>query len=346
MLIKRREVLLGLLGASVPVILSSCVSEKTGSSSSPSPATTGTIPEKIRIGYQVIPNPELLAKALGLTEKAFADSKVEYISFDSGRDVNTAIAAKGIDFGALGTVPASVGIASGLPYQVYFILDVIGAAEALIAKKGINSIADLKGKKVATPFGSTAHFSLESLLVLENIPEKDLKILDLQPPDIVAAWQRGDIDASYVWQPNLGKLQKDGGTVLISSADLAQKGIITADLGVVRTEFAGQYPDVVKRYIAVLDEAVKTYRSDPENAIKALAKELNITPEETAAAVKELIWLDSSEQRSPKYLGTPDNPGDFARILKESADFAVSQKKITSAPDLATFQKSLLTKAL
>ena len=173
-----------------------------------------------------------------------------------------------------------------------------------------------------------------------------MKILDLQPPDIVAAWQRGDIDASYVWQPNLSKLQKDGGTVLISSADLAKKGIVTADLGVVRTEFAGQYPDVVKRYIAVLDEAVKTYRSDPENAIKALAKELNITPEETAAAVKELIWLDSSEQQSPKYLGTTDNPGDFARILKESADFAVNQKKITSAPDLAAFQKSLLTKAL
>jgi taurine transport system substrate-binding protein len=344
--LKRREILLGLLGASLPLVVSSCVSEKTGSSSNPSPPTTGTLPEKIRIGYQVIPNPELLAKALGLADKAFPDAKVEYISFDSGRDVNTAIAAKGIDFGALGTVPASVGIASGLPYQVYFILDVIGAAEALIVKKGIKSIADLKGKKVATPFGSTAHFSLESLLALENIPEKDLKILDLQPPDIVAAWQRGDIDASYVWQPNLSKLQKDGGTVLISSADLAKKGIITADLGVVRTEFAGQYPEVVKRYIAVLDEAVKTYRSDPENAIKALAKELNITPEETAAAVKELIWLDSSEQRSPKYLGTTDNPGDFARILKESADFAVNQKKITSAPDLAAFQKSLLTKAL
>ncbi len=350
--LKRREVLFGLLGASVPVIISSCVSEKTGSSSPPStttaaaPTATGTVPEKIRIGYQVIPNPELLAKALGLADKAFPGSKVEYISFDSGRDVNTAIAAKGIDFGALGSVPASVGIASGLSYQVYFILDVIGAAEALIAKKGIGSIADLKGKKVATPFGSTAHFSLESLLALENIPEKDLKILDLQPPDIVAAWQRGDIDASYVWQPNLSKLQKDGGTVLISSADLAKKGIITADLGVVRTAFAGQYPEAVKRYIGVLDEAVKAYRSDPEGATKALAKELNITPEETAAAVKELIWLDSSEQRSPKYLGTRDAPGEFARILKDSADFAVKQKKITSAPDLAAFQKSLLTKTL
>ncbi|MFM8923618.1 MAG: taurine ABC transporter substrate-binding protein, partial [Microcystis panniformis] len=72
--LKRREILLGLLGASLPLVVSSCVSEKTGSSSNPSsttataPAATGTLPEKIRIGYQVIPNPVLLAKALGLAD--------------------------------------------------------------------------------------------------------------------------------------------------------------------------------------------------------------------------------------------------------------------------------------
>lgn len=114
MALKRREVLLGLASASLPIILASC---------NPPSATnnTGKVPDKIRIGYQVIPNPELLAKAEGLAAKAFPNSKIEYISFDSGRDVNTAIAANGIDFGVLGSVPASVGIAQGLQYQVYFI---------------------------------------------------------------------------------------------------------------------------------------------------------------------------------------------------------------------------------
>lgn len=354
MALKRREVLLGLASASLPIILASCGGGKTEGTAtttptenaSPTANNTGKVPDKIRIGYQVIPNPELLAKAEGLAAKAFPNSKIEYISFDSGRDVNTAIAANGIDFGVLGSVPASVGIAQGLKYQVYFIQDIIGAAEALIAKPGIKSLADLKGKKVATPFGSTAHFSLEALLEQEGISEKDLKILDLQPPDIVAAWSRGDIDASYVWQPTLGKLQKTGGTILVTSADLAKKGIITADLGVVRTEFANQYPDVVKQYVAVLDEAVKAYRTDPKAAITALAKELNITPAETESSVKELVWLDSTEQKEPKYLGSSDQPGELAKILKSQADFAVIQKKITSAPDLAVYQQNLYTKAL
>jgi len=62
--------------------------------------------------------------------------------------------------------------------------------------------------------------------------------------------------------------------------------------------------------------------------------------------VKELIWLNSAEQKDPKYLGTPDKPGEFAKILKNSADFAVSQKKITSAPDLSAYQQGIYAKAL
>jgi len=354
MRLKRRDILFGLLGVSLPLITSSCGGSTWESSSTPSATTAasttaggaGQLPDKIRIGYQVIPNAELLAKAQGLAKQAFPNSEVQYISFDSGRDVNTAIAANGIDFGLVGSVPASVGIAQGLSYNVYFIHDVIGNAEALIAKNGIKAIADIKGKKIATPFGSTAHFSLQSLLKLENIADNAVTIIDMQPPEIVAAWQRGDIDGSYVWQPNLSKLQKDGGSILITSADLAKQGVVTADVGVVRKEFAEKYPDAVRQYVAVLDQAVKAYRSNPEAAAKALATELNITPEETAAAAKELIWLDSTQQKDPQYLGTPDKPGEFAKVLKGSADFVAAQKTISSAPDLATYQQNIYTKAL
>lgn len=353
MQLKRRNVLLGLVGLSLPLIASSC----TGSSTSPSASdassdsssvasNTTKAPEKIRIGYQVIPNAELLAKALGLAEKAFPNSQVEYKSFDSGRDVNTAFAANGIDFGLAGSVPTSVGIAQGLPYSVYFIHDVIGSAEALVVKSDIQTIADIKGKKIATPFGSTAHFSLLNLLKLENINADELTVLDMQPPDIVAAWQRGDIDGSYVWQPNLSKLKNASGNILITSADLAEKGIVTADVGVVSKQFAQTYPEVVKQYIAVLNQAVKSYRDDLEAAAKTIATELGITPEESKTAMSEIIWLNSSEQKDAKYLGTPEKPGDFAKVLKNSADFMVTQKSIPAAPELSSYQQNFYTAAL
>lgn len=353
MKLKRRNILFGLAGFSLSFVASSCTnsnvpeaSSGASSSSATSASGTGQAPDTIRIGYQVVPNAEVLAKALGLAQKAFPNSKVEYKSFDSGRDVNTAFAANGIDFGLVGSVPTSVGIARGLPYQVYFIHDVIGSAEALIGKAPVKTIADLKGKKIATPFGSTAHFSLLNLLKLENISETEVTILDMQPPDIVAAWQRGDINGAYVWQPNLSKLKKDGGTILATSADLAKKGIITADVGVVSKAFAQKYPDAVKKYVEVLNQAIEVYRKDSASAAKTIATEVGISPEESKVAMTEILWLNSTEQQDTKYLGTKAQPGAFAKVLKDSADFMVAQKTIPSAPELSTYQQNFYTDAL
>lgn len=99
------------------------------------------------------------------------------------------MASGGLDVGLVGSVPASTGIAQDLPYQVYIIHDIIGDNEALAVTgaSGISSMADLPGKKIAVPFGSTTHFSLLSALEQEGIDANDLQILDMQPQDMLAA---------------------------------------------------------------------------------------------------------------------------------------------------------------
>jgi taurine transport system substrate-binding protein len=346
--LKRRHFLYGLTGVSLPLIAASCAgpsantpADNPADTASAGGSSGGAAPSTIRIGYQVIPNAELLAKALGLTEKAFPNSIVQYSSFDSGRDVNTAFAANGIYFGLAGSVPVAVGISQGLPYEVFFIHDVIGDAEALVVREGITTTKDLAGKKVAVPFGSTTHFSLLALLQQDGVDPSSLTLLDLQPQDLVAAWQRGDIDAAYVWEPHLTRLVGDGGTVIITSADLADRGVLTADVGLVSKDFASNHTDAVRQYVAVLDEAVEFYRANPQEAAEALSKELGLTPEESLASSKGIIWLTSTEQADAKFLGTPEQPGAFAQVLKDSADFLVTQKAIDKAADLATFQQHL-----
>lgn len=301
------------------------------------------VPQEIRIGYQVSPNGELLAKALGLAEKKFPGTKISWIKFDSGRDVNTAIASGSIDFGLVGTPPGAVGIAQGLPYQVYYLHDIIGESEALVVKKdsGIHSLQDLKGKKIATTFGSTSHFSLLSALKQQGIDPADITILDMQMPDLIAAWQRNDIVGGYAWQPAQSQLVADGGKVLITSKEVAEKGGITGEFGIVYNDFIQKYPQAVKTYISVLDEAVQYYRSHPKESAQALSKELGLSPEASLKAMNEIIVLDAKQQTDSKYLGTPDHPGDFAKLLKETADFLVVQKTITAAPELSVYQKAL-----
>jgi taurine transport system substrate-binding protein len=308
----------------------------------------GNAPKEVTIGYQVIPNAELLVKTQGLAEKKFPDTKITWKAFDSGRDVNTAIAAGGIDLGLAGSVPVAIGIANKLPYQVYFLHDIIGEAESLAVRNSSNvkSVKDLVGKKVAVPFGSTAHFSLLSALKSEGVDAASVTILDLQPQDILAAWQRKDIDGAFVWNPTLAKLIADDGAVLITAEQLAGKGIITADVGVVRKAFADEYPDFLKQYVSVLDEAVKLYRDKPEEAAKALAPVLSTDESDALAQTKQLVWLTSEEQSDAKYLGSKKSESGFAEVLLQTGQFLADQKQIPSVPDLESFQNAIRQDAL
>ena len=70
---------------------------------------------------------------------------------------------------------------------------------------------------------------------------KDVQLIDLQPQAILAAWERGDIDAAYTWLPTLDQLRKTGKD-LITSRQLAKDGKPTLDLAAVSNEFAARAP--------------------------------------------------------------------------------------------------------
>jgi taurine transport system substrate-binding protein len=288
------------------------------------------LPKKIRIAYQQIPNGDLIVKDQKWLETAFGpDVEVEWSLFASGGDVNQAVLADAVDIGLVGSSPASRGISSGIEYRVPWIFDVIGSAEALVAKAGINTIADLKGKTVATPFASTSHFSLLAALDAAGVAQSDVKIIDAEPDAIYAGWSAGQIDAAYVWNPNLAKLVDAGGKVLTTSADLAATGKTTYDLAVVTNDFANEYPDAVNIWAQQQDRAVKLIESDPAQAATSIATELNISPDEATAQMAGLEFLTAADQVGPDYLG-----GGLSANLLAAAKFNQTLGEIESVqPD-------------
>lgn len=292
---------------------------------------------ELRIAYQVIPNAESIAKQLKLQEEAMPGVNVRYIQFESGRDVNTAMASGSVDVGLAGSSAVAAGIAQGLPYDVLWIHDVIGDAEALMVKKdrNIKSAADLVGKKVAAPFGSTTHYSLLGYLSLNGIDPSQVNIIDMNPSDMLAAWLRGDIDAGYVWEPTLSKMRADG-EVLVSSASLSTQGYATYDLGVIRRDFAKQYPEAVSTYLKTLMRANDIIASDPNRAAEIIAAEFNTTKDDAAAQMNGLLHPGGREQVEKFFLS-----GTLANDLKKAADFLVTQQTIRSAPDQSTYNSAV-----
>ena len=159
--------------------------------------TEGSSPVEFNIGIQSIPNVEVLTKSLGLIEKKLEGMNVtvKWHHFDSGIDVNRAVAAGSIDAGLTGTPMASSGISQELPYKVAWIHNVLGDNEALVVKKdsGIQSLEDLQGKKVAVTFGSTPHYMLLNALKLKNIDENSITLLDMPPADMFACFGKAMI---------------------------------------------------------------------------------------------------------------------------------------------------------
>ncbi|MBR1729958.1 MAG: ABC transporter substrate-binding protein [Selenomonadaceae bacterium] len=291
-------------------------------------------PEKakeVRIGTMNLVNGDLIAQY----EKWYENElgiPVKIVKFDSGKDVNSAIAAGAIDIGELGTSPAALAISNNLDIEVFWVGDIIGAAETLVAKNSsnINSVSDLVGKKVGAPFASTAHYSLLNALKLEGVDENSVKLLDLQPDDIYAAWQRNDIDAAYVWYPVLGELLKDGKSIT-DSEKLAQRGVVTGDATVVMASFAKANPEIVKKFVEIQIKANEMINNDKAKAAKEVAAVLQISEEDAAEQLTQFKYLTPEEQ-----IDFLDN--QMAQTLKSTSDFLVEQKSIKSAPDLESFK--------
>lgn len=324
--------LLALLLVVTAVVLAACGSDD----SSDTASASSDAPEEITIAYQAIPNGDLVVKHNKYLEDAFPDTKISWKLFDSGGKVNEAVTAGSIDIGLAGSSPVSRGISQGIKYQVPWIFDVIGEAEALVVKSDIKSVADLKGKTIATPLASTSDFSLRAALKNEGVDPKDVKIIDAEPDAIYAAWKKGDIDGAYVWNPNLAKIKDDGGEVLVTSAELAEKGQTTYDLAVATNEFAEKYPEALDTWAAAQDKAVKLIQDDPDAAAEAIAAELSISQEEALAQLKDLIFLNASEQVGEEYLG-----GGLAKNLYDAAVFNKELKQIPSVKPQSAYDAAV-----
>ncbi|MFG3722514.1 ABC transporter substrate-binding protein [Streptomyces massasporeus] len=320
----------------------------TGCSSGSETSASGSS-KQLRIGYFAFPSGDLLVKNRKLLEKALPDHKITWIKFDSGASVNQAFIGKSLDIAALGSSPFARGVSgsSPIPYKVAWILDVAGENEALVARKetGISDVAGLKGRKIATPFASTSHYSLLSALEEADLGPSDVELIDLQPQPLLAAWQRGDIDAAYVWLPTLDELRKTG-TQLTSSKEIGAAGKPTLDLAVVSDDLIARNPKAIDAWRKAEAEALRLIKSDPDGAVEAIATELGISAADAKAQLSQGVFLTPEQVVSAEWLGTDGSPGKLLTYVTETGQFLSDQKQIGTAPSKDVVREAFYLKGL
>jgi taurine transport system substrate-binding protein len=295
--------------------------------------------KEVTFAHQDILVPLRTVMESGELEKA-TGYKINWRMFGGGGDVIKAMASGDVQIGEAGSSPIAAAASQGQDIKLFWILDDISDAEALIVRNasGINSMKDLKGKKIATPFVSTAHYQLMAAMKIEGVDAKGVNILNMRPPEIAAAWERGDIDGAFIWDPVLSKIKSNGKTIA-TSGTIGAKGFPTFDGLVVNAKWAAANEGFMVALVKALAKADDEYRKNAAKwtvdspQIKAVAKWTKADAKDVPASMALYKFPTMQQQVSATWLG-----GGAAKALTQTAMFLKEQGRVQELkPDYKAF---------
>ena len=290
--------------------------------------------QQVTVGYQGVCNPWKWKIDTGAFEKA-TGYDIEWRKFDSGSAVISAMASGDVHIAMSGSSPIAAGVSGpNLDVQLFWIVEDIAAAEALVVRDGtgVNAPQDLRGKTIGVPFVSTTHFHLLFALEQFGIDPTEVEILNMQPNAIASAWEGGQIDAAFVWDPALGRIKKTG-KVLITSGQLSAWGKATFDGMVVNRAWGQSNKDFMAQFVKIIADADADYRNDPASwsansaKVGALVKLAGCNAADVPGILALYNFPSLEDQASAAWLGGGENSG-AARALRFTSEFLKEEKKV------------------
>ncbi|MHC5907063.1 aliphatic sulfonate ABC transporter substrate-binding protein [Streptomyces sp. S6] len=302
--------------------------------------------DSVKIGYfgNLTHGTALVGRQKGFFQKELGATRASYATFNAGPSEIEALNAKSIDIGWIGPSPAINGYTKSGGKNLRIIGgSASGGVKLVVNPAKIKTLADVKGKKIATPqLGNT-----QDVAFLNWIAEQGWKV-DAQSgkgdvtvvrtdnkitPD---AYKSGSIDGGWVPEPTASKLVAEGAKVLLDEATLwPDKKFVITNI-IVRQDFLKEHPKAVE---AVLKASVETN------------KWINANPAEAKEAANERLAADSGKALPAKILDPAwasiqfiDDP--LAATLDTEAKHAV-QAGLLAKPELAgIYDLTLLDKVL
>ena len=286
----------------------------------------------VTFAHQDMLVPLRLVMESGEVEKA-TGYKINWRMFSGGGDVIRAMASGDVHMGEVGSSPLTAAASQGQDLKVFWVSADIADAEALVGREGsgVNGIKDLVGKRVGVPFVSTAHYQLIAAMQKEGVDASKVNVMNMRPPEIAAAWERGDIQATFVWDPVLAKV-KAKGKVIATSGSIGKMGFPTFEGIAVNAKWAAENEAFMVAFVKALNRAsaevrdgLPTWTADSPQ-IKAIAKWTKANPGDVKAAMSLYKFPSAQDQLTPQWFG-----GGIDKAMVNTAGFLKSQNRIQEA---------------
>jgi len=230
---------------------------------------------------------EELAKITG----AFDDAayKVKFARFDYGPPLVQAAASGDIDLGSVGDVPPITGAAKQFGFKIIAVqrgADATKAAENIIVAKDspIQTPADLKGKRIAVPQGSSAHGLALLALKSAGLTPKDVQLVYLSPAAGGTAFNTGKVDAWSIWNPQSALAVKNGARIIakgLPPIDQVNNYYVASEKSLNDPSRRAALADLLTRVAREFNWA----QQHPDEYAKAIAKETGVSLEDARTTV-------------------------------------------------------------
>ena len=241
---------------------------------------------------------------------------VTWVLSAGSNKANEGLRSKALDVGSTAGSAALVARANGSPIKA---VDLFAGGEwtaLLVAKDSpINSVADLKGKKVAVTKGTDPYFFLLQSLATAGLSPTDIEIVNLQHADGKTALERGNVDAWSGLDPFIAQtIQQSGSRFIYRNPSFNSYGFVDA-----REDFIADHPEAVQAVVDSYEEARKWAKAHPDQLAALLASQANI-----ALSVAQ-------EELSRTLVDIDPVPGDAQRaVLTRVEPIAVADSDIKS----------------
>lgn len=195
------------------------------------------------------------------------------------------------------------------------------------ADRSIKTLADLKGKKIATAVGTSAEYMVYSALQTQGLKMSDVAILNLRPQDMAGALERGDIDVYAIWEPHIHNGKK---LLAAGAVELPAKGIYVETFSIVgMRDYLKKNGDIAQRFIKALIEAEGLIASNKDEAVKIIAQAVQMD-----AGTMASIWSNY------QYKVALD--ASILTLMKKQADWDAQSGKPANVPDVDKAIKGLV----
>lgn len=281
----------------------------------------------LRIAYTDWPGDYivLLAQEMGL----FSDYGVEvtpihYGSFSSAFPDLATGRIDGINIVPIDLLP----IIQNNNIRIVMVTDSSNGADQIVASAEIQSIADLRGKRIGVNTGTFGEFLIREMLHSNGLTTADVTLVDIEPEQVPASIP-GTIDAGHTWEPHSLTAEALGQHILYTSAEMP--GLLP-DVFALRAEIVENRPEDVRRFVAAWLEAAQWWIENPEEGSQIIAGVIGSNPEDITLNGIKIYTAEDNR------LAFSENPGTDASsiyyVIQQNLIFSVESGYITIKPDL------------